>query len=89
MTVEIDATLWPLPPVFAWLARTGGVTNAEMTRVFNCGLGMVIVVDPDAADEAAKILTDAGERVFRAGRVVARRDGMPGCVVAGLDRAWG
>ena len=88
MTVEIDATRWPLPPVFAWLAKAGGVTNAEMTRVFNCGIGMVIVVDPEAADEAARILTGAGEQVFRVGRVVARRDGGPGCVVAGLDRAW-
>jgi phosphoribosylformylglycinamidine cyclo-ligase len=89
MTVEIDATRWRLPPVFAWLAKAGGVTNAEMTRVFNCGIGMVIVVDPEAAEEAANILTGAGEQVFRVGRVVARRDGMPGCVVAGLDRVWG
>jgi phosphoribosylformylglycinamidine cyclo-ligase len=89
MTVEIDATCWPLPPVFAWLAKTGGITNAEMTRVFNCGLGMVIVVDPEAADEAARILTKEGEHVFRVGRVLARGPGMPGCVVAGLDRAWG
>jgi phosphoribosylformylglycinamidine cyclo-ligase len=60
-----------------------------MTRVFNCGIGMVIVVDEDAAGEATKILSDAGERVFNIGRVMARSDSMAGCVVAGLDRAWG
>ena len=44
------AATWPVPPVFGWLARTGGVAAEEMLRVFNCGIGMALVVaDPDAA----------------------------------------
>jgi len=68
----IDAGAWPLPPVFAWLARMGGVDADEMLRVFNCGLGMVLVVtDPDAARD---ILEAHGEKVFSVGRIEAGPD---------------
>jgi phosphoribosylformylglycinamidine cyclo-ligase len=88
MTVEIDAQRWKLPPVFAWLAKQGGITGAEMSRVFNCGIGMVAVVDRGAAERASGLLESAGETVYRIGQVVGRRVGMPGCVVAGAERAW-
>ena len=67
-------TPWPAPGVFPWLARTGRVPAAEMLRVFNCGIGMVLVV-PDAA-EAERVLTACGEVPLRLGRVV-RGDGEP------------
>jgi phosphoribosylformylglycinamidine cyclo-ligase len=58
---------WPVPPVFRWLARTGGVPVKEMIRVFNCGLGMVLVVsDPGAA---TALLTQEGETVYLIGTV--------------------
>ncbi|MSO90884.1 MAG: phosphoribosylformylglycinamidine cyclo-ligase [Acetobacteraceae bacterium] len=61
---------WKVPPVFSWLARAGGVAPAEMLRVFNCGIGMVVVTaDPDAA---AAALRAAGESVYRLGRIEAR-----------------
>jgi phosphoribosylformylglycinamidine cyclo-ligase len=87
-TVEIDATRWPLPPVFGWLARQGGITAAEMSRVFNCGIGMVIVVDREAADRATEVLAGAGEQVYRIGQVAARSGDTPGCTVSGAERAW-
>ena len=66
-TVAALEPAWSVPPVFRWLARTGGVSAEEMTRVFNCGLGMVIVVsDPDAA---IALLTEAGETVYRIGSI--------------------
>ena len=49
VAATIDARARPLPPVFPWLARTGGVSGAEMLRVFNCGIGMVAVVADAAA----------------------------------------
>jgi phosphoribosylformylglycinamidine cyclo-ligase len=62
-------TAWPVPPVFAWLARTGGVSRDEMLRVFNCGIGMVVVTaDPDAAEAS---LRASGETVCRLGRIEA------------------
>jgi phosphoribosylformylglycinamidine cyclo-ligase len=52
------------------------VTDAEMFRTFNMGIGYVVIVPPTAADAATRILTDAGERVFRLGEVVAGERGV-------------
>jgi phosphoribosylformylglycinamidine cyclo-ligase len=60
-------TPWRLPPVFAWLARAGGVAAEEMLRVFNCGVGMAVVVSDAAA--AAALLAEQGETVFPLGRI--------------------
>ncbi len=65
----LDAGGWPLPPVFRWLARTGGVTADEMLRVFNCGVGMALVVSDAAA--AAALLAEHGEASFTIGRIEA------------------
>ncbi len=70
VSAELLAGSWPLPPVFAWLAQAGGVAEAEMLRVFNCGLGMVIVVGAEHADAALAQLTEAGEAAFRVGQLV-------------------
>jgi phosphoribosylformylglycinamidine cyclo-ligase len=67
----IDGRSWPAPPVFAWLARAGGVVPEEMARVFNCGLGMVLVVGAEAAAEAEAMLREAGETVYRIGALEA------------------
>ena len=74
---------WVVPPVFRWLAARGGVAAGEMLRVFNCGVGMALVVgDPDRAEA---MLRAEGETVFRLGRVEAgsgaasvRFDAVPG-----------
>ena len=74
LDIVIDGA-WTAPPVFPWLARTGGVAVDEMLRVFNCGIGMVLVVsDPDAADA---LLAGMGETPVRLGRVAAG-SGAPG-----------
>ena len=65
----LDAAAWALPPVFAWLARTGDVSPDEMLRVFNCGVGMALVVgDPDAA---IALLARHGETAVAIGRIEA------------------
>lgn len=87
VTVEIDARAWKLPPVFAWLAREGKIQPAEMTRVFNSGIGMVVIVAAECADEATRLLQDAGETVYRLGRVTPRA-GRDGCIVSNMD-SWG
>jgi phosphoribosylformylglycinamidine cyclo-ligase len=88
LAAAFDASAWPFPPVFRWLMATGGVTYAEMARVFNCGLGMIAVVAPDDADSIAAALAAEGEQVHRAGRIIARAAGAPACVVEGMERAW-
>jgi phosphoribosylformylglycinamidine cyclo-ligase len=60
---------WPVPPVFGWLARAGKVAEDELLRVFNCGIGMVLVAaDPQAAIAA---LAEQGETAYPIGRVEA------------------
>jgi len=68
-TAVLDAARWTLPPVFGWLARTGGVAADEMLRVFNCGIGMALVVGNAAAARA--VLEAEGETVFDIGRIEA------------------
>jgi phosphoribosylformylglycinamidine cyclo-ligase len=87
-TVEIDAASWKLPPVFAWLMRTGNVPAAEMARVFNCGIGMVAIVPRAHAADARRILEAGGEVVHEIGHVRARAAGEEGCVVRGAGNAW-
>jgi phosphoribosylformylglycinamidine cyclo-ligase len=88
VAVEIDARSWTLPPVFDWLMRRGNVPIDEMTRVFNCGIGMVVIVAAQDAERACAALAAAGETVHRIGRVVARNDGADGCRVIGAEQAW-
>ncbi len=75
LTARIDAASWTLPPLFQWLQQAGNVADAEMHRVFNCGIGMVVVVSAEDADAAAAKLAAAGETVHRIGRIDARKDG--------------
>ncbi len=53
--------------MFGWLREAGGVAEPEMLRTFNCGIGMVAVVDPARAEALAATLEAAGERVYRIG----------------------
>ncbi|MBM1219028.1 phosphoribosylformylglycinamidine cyclo-ligase [Ponticoccus sp. SC2-23] len=68
---EIDLDAWSLPPLFRWMAQTGGIVPAEMLKTFNCGIGMTLVVAADRAVELSALLSDAGETVFELGHVVA------------------
>jgi phosphoribosylaminoimidazole synthetase len=72
---EIDLESIVLPPLFSWLARAGGVTEAEMLRTFNCGIGMAVVVAAGQAAQVAAILQRDHEAVWQIGRIVPRRDG--------------
>ena len=62
---------WTVPPVFHWLARTGGIAADEMLRVFNCGIGMTLVVGDADTEAATRLLEAAGEQVTRIGKIEA------------------
>ncbi len=66
---QIDLTSWSLPPVFDWLGKAGGITPQEMLKTFNAGVGMVVVVKPDAAGRIADLLVSEGETIIRLGHV--------------------
>jgi phosphoribosylformylglycinamidine cyclo-ligase len=58
---RFDWSAWPLPPVFAWLQEVGGVSDGELRRTFNCGIGFILVVGPEAATPVLAALLNAGE----------------------------
>ncbi|WP_193173056.1 phosphoribosylformylglycinamidine cyclo-ligase [Nisaea nitritireducens] len=84
LAAEIDVESWTLPPVFKWLAETGGVPAEELARTFNCGIGMTLTVSADRADAVTEILTEAGETVFRIGILTDRAEGAPSVTLQGL-----
>jgi len=75
LACEIDLASWTLPPVFRWLAETAKMTEAELLKTFNCGIGMMLAVAADQADMLTRLLESQGESVTRLGRVV-RGDGV-------------
>ncbi|HQY43709.1 MAG TPA: phosphoribosylformylglycinamidine cyclo-ligase [Paracoccaceae bacterium] len=70
MACEIDLSGWTLPPVFRWLAETAGMSEPELLKTFNCGIGMMLVVAADRAGEIAALLGEQGETVVPMGRVI-------------------
>jgi phosphoribosylformylglycinamidine cyclo-ligase len=71
----LQKSAWPMPPLFGWLQQHGGVAESEMHRVFNCGIGMTLIVGEADAETAMRELAAAGERVYRIGRIEARAGG--------------
>ena len=81
LQARLSRSAWSRPPIFSWLQRHGNVADEEMHRVFNCGIGMTIVVAPEHADRAIKVLGGAGERAHRIGSIVAQPAGERATVV--------
>lgn len=72
LCARLHRDAWNMPALFSWLQQNGGVADAEMHRVFNCGIGMVIVVPADQADAVGATLAAHGETVSRLGEIVAQ-----------------
>ncbi|MBU3669870.1 MAG: phosphoribosylformylglycinamidine cyclo-ligase [Polynucleobacter sp.] len=72
---------WQMPELFRWLQMKGGVADAEMVRVFNCGIGMVVIVDPSQVDTAIQSLTAQGLKAWTVGEVIERPKGAPQTIV--------
>ena len=72
---------WQMPELFRWLQMKGGVADAEMVRVFNCGIGMVVIVSPEQVDAAIKSLTAEGLKAWTVGEVVERPKDAPQTIV--------
>jgi phosphoribosylformylglycinamidine cyclo-ligase len=85
-TIAVLTPNWAVPPVFAWLARTGGILPDEMLRVFNCGIGMIVVVAEADAQAAITLLSEQGETVTRLGHIEAAMG--PAEVRISLPAGW-
>ncbi len=70
LAVVLQRRRWPRQPLFDWLASTGSICEQEMHRTFNCGIGMVVIVGQEHADEALRRLGQAGEQAMLIGEVV-------------------
>jgi phosphoribosylformylglycinamidine cyclo-ligase len=72
VTAILKRDAWDMPPLFHWLRQQGNVNEQEMQRVFNCGIGMAVIVAPELADTAMQLLRSAGETVWRIGTIRQR-----------------
>jgi phosphoribosylformylglycinamidine cyclo-ligase len=68
--VGIDLARLPVLPVFRWLAEQGGIAELELLRTFNCGIGMIAIVQADAVDQVIDVLASGGETVALLGEVI-------------------
>ena len=73
--VRLDLDAIPVPPVFGWLAKAGGVAEAEMLRTFNCGIGLIVIAAPDAAEAVVAALQTEGEKPVLIGDVTPHAGG--------------
>ena len=87
--VRLDSNSWPIPKVFKWLQAAGQVEIKEMFRIFNCGIGMVVITAPENEDAATAILSDTGETVFRIGTTeFLRGENAEPVVIEGAEMPW-
>ena len=71
LKASFDWDAWPTPAVFQWLAETGGISDHEMRRTFNCGVGFILIVAPENAEPVLAALLNAGEVAFVCGQLEA------------------
>jgi phosphoribosylformylglycinamidine cyclo-ligase len=76
LEVLLDRKSWPVDPVFDWLQRAGNVSDSEMHRVFNCGIGMTVAVAAQDAQRAVDLLEGLGQPALIIGRVERGRRGV-------------
>lgn len=81
LTAVLEKDAWPMPPLFNWLQKHGNVADSEMHRVFNCGIGMIVIVSKENADVAIAQLISAGETVYRIGEIRQRAGEEPQTIV--------
>ncbi len=70
----IDASSWDVPPIFSFLQRMGNVDRSEMYRTFNMGIGLMVIVNEEAADDIAHQFTALGETPFMIGRITSLKE---------------
>ncbi|KAB1442194.1 phosphoribosylformylglycinamidine cyclo-ligase [Pseudodesulfovibrio senegalensis] len=75
VTARFDFGAWDMPPVFNWLKEQGKLSWPEMLQIFNCGIGYIVAVSPDQADETLAVLKEQGEQAWVIGRAEAYSSG--------------
>ena len=83
LAAEIDVKTWPVLPVFSWLKEAGGIGSIEFARVWNVGIGMVLVISSNKLEQAKKSLEGMGERAYVIGNLVKRTG--DGCILKNTE----
>ena len=81
LIAEIQSSSWPLPKLFQWLKDKGNISSAELYRIFNCGIGMVIILDQKDVARAKEILEESQEAVYEIGIIRKREVNEPPTMV--------
>eukprot|EP00002_Diphylleia_rotans_P031840 TRINITY_DN6634_c0_g2_i4.p1 TRINITY_DN6634_c0_g2~~TRINITY_DN6634_c0_g2_i4.p1 ORF type:complete len:786 (+),score=173.92 TRINITY_DN6634_c0_g2_i4:62-2419(+) len=87
--VALDASTWEFLPVFRWLQSVGNIKSHEMARTFNCGIGMIAIIDPSQVDVALEALRSTGETPSVIGRVIVAEEGHERVQIANMEASWG
>jgi len=72
--VELEKSSWRLPEIFQWLQNSGNISDTEMYTVFNCGVGLVLIVDKDLAKNIVDFFNQNGETAWQLGKVSSREE---------------
>ena len=87
-TAIIDASSWSPPPLFKWLQRAGNLGWQEMFNTFNCGIGMVVVVEPTQMEAITATLEDNGETVFHIGEIQKSSEINRQIIIQNFETQW-
>jgi phosphoribosylformylglycinamidine cyclo-ligase len=74
VAAEIDLTSIPVPDIFFWLAEMGNISEKELLKTFNCGIGMILIISPESMPDVQKYFESLGEKVIDLGSLVKRTD---------------
>ncbi len=77
LNAKIDLESWPLPKVFTWLSQEAGLTDSEMLTTFNCGIGLIAVVEPGKAGAVIEAFQESNDHAYRIGQLARFKDGEP------------
>jgi phosphoribosylamine--glycine ligase / phosphoribosylformylglycinamidine cyclo-ligase len=86
LAAKVDALTWELPPLFKWMAKSGNVGSDELSRTFNIGIGMVLVVSEGDKSKAKAVFSQYGEQVFEIGEVITKGLNAKRCIIEGTQK---
>lgn len=87
LAAHLDANTWPIPPVFGWISVAGSVPTSEMLRTFNCGLGAILIVGANDAEQVIQDVQKMGEMAWKIGSILPLQDGDSQVIVSNFQQA--
>ena len=88
VSAKLNASTWPLPEIFYWLRQLGNIDCEEMTRTFNCGIGMLMVIKQNRLKHLKNVLSAHGETVYHVGEIVPSDRPKESVIIDNLETAW-